>query len=77
MSNFETNADLQAGYYGRYRYDAKNKVYVFEPLGKQVTVDDIVDTKRHHVRLTRKLGIPKAVLFSKSFYILLCCHPAS
>lgn len=43
MSNFETNADLYGGYYGKYRYDAKNKTYVFDPLGKQVTIDEIVD----------------------------------
>ena len=43
MSKFETNADLQGGYYGKCVYDSKNKAFVFEPLGKQVTIDDIVD----------------------------------
>lgn len=43
MARFKTNAALQGGYYGRYRYDSNKKMYVFDPLGKQVTVDDIVD----------------------------------
>ena len=73
MSNFETNADLKGGYYGRYRYDAKNNVYVFEPLGKQVTVDDIVDnietnvtslmlSFRHRDRRVKRITVPRKTL---------------
>ena len=43
MANFKTNAALQGGYYGKYRYDSNLKQYVFDALGKQVTVDEIVD----------------------------------
>lgn len=43
MANIKTSAALQGGYYGKYRYDAKAKQYVFDELGKQVTVDEIID----------------------------------
>lgn len=43
MAKFKTSAALQGGYYGRDRYDSNLKQYVFDSLGKQVTVEDIID----------------------------------
>ena len=43
MAKFKTSAALQNGYYGKFWYNANKKQYVFDPLGKQVTVDAIVD----------------------------------
>lgn len=43
MANIKTSAALQGGFYGKFRYDTKAKQYVFDELGKQVTVDEIID----------------------------------
>ena len=43
MAIIKTSAALQGGYYGKYRYDKNAKQYVFDELGKQVTVDEIID----------------------------------
>ena len=39
--NFKTNAVVQNDYYGRWTWNSKNQTYVFEPLGKAVTIDRI------------------------------------
>ena len=41
--SFKTKASLQNDYYGHLVWDGKNQTYVFEPLGKAVTIDRITD----------------------------------
>lgn len=43
MAKFKTSAALKDGYYGKRYYDPNKKKEIFEPLGKQVTVEEIID----------------------------------
>ncbi len=44
LMNITTKASIQNGYYGTLTYNSKKEKYIFEPLGKEVTIDEVYES---------------------------------